>query len=141
MNNSSWETLDWLALMLDGNQPAPDRPELDGFAWNYVRQLFRPDVTQLDQPRNDHTAVMKLASSPDGRTLAGGAADGRVFVWDVVSGQLRHTFVHAPPPENAVYHMAFSRDGRYLATVIPPGSVKIWDMATLRGAWCHLRRV
>jgi eukaryotic-like serine/threonine-protein kinase len=119
------------ATMLETHQPAPGRPAPEGFAWNYVRELFRPATTRLPRAGLDGLAVLKLAISADGRTLASGISDGRVILWDLEKEQIRHTFVHGSGPGCEVYYLAFSRDGRYLATGSSPSSVKIWDLATL----------
>ena len=139
------------AAMLETHEPAPGRPAPDGFAWNYVRGLFRPETTRLPRAGLEGLAVLKLAISPDGRTLASGISDGRVILWDLQTERIRHTLVHGSGPGREVYYLAFSRDGRYLATASSPFAVKIWDLATrhelavlpteIKGERTHLRGV
>jgi eukaryotic-like serine/threonine-protein kinase len=137
--------------MLEAHRPAPGRAEPDGFAWHYVRQLFRPDTTRLGNAAIGSASVMKMAISPDGRVLAAGMSDGKVILWDLVKEVLQGVLTHGPGPESEVYRVVFSADGRYLATGNPPYSIKIWDMATRKeqavlptktnGAQAHLRGV
>jgi eukaryotic-like serine/threonine-protein kinase len=118
------------ATMLAAHDPAPGRPVPDGFAWCHVRSLFRPEISRLPRAGLDGLAVLKLAISPDGRTLASGISDGRVILWDLKTERLCHTLLHGVGPGHEVYYLAFSPDGRYLATASPVNLVKIWDLAT-----------
>jgi eukaryotic-like serine/threonine-protein kinase len=120
------------AKMFEDQEPAPGRPELRGFAWSYLRQLFRPRAIRLGPEHYvGGPSVMQLAISPDSRTLAAGMDDGRVVLWCLGEERVEHTLYHQKSgPGNEIYHLAFSPDGRFLASVDPPDSVKIWDVAT-----------
>ncbi|MFE1286881.1 helix-turn-helix domain-containing protein [Streptomyces sp. NPDC058751] len=71
--------------------------------------------------------VDSIALSPDGHTLAVQSRDGRVRIWDLPGGRLRHTFTGPDGSEVA----AFSPDGRTLA-VATGGVMHLWDPATGR---------
>jgi WD40 repeat protein len=58
-------------------------------------------------------AVVGLAYSPDGRLLAGASSDETVHVWEVATGQLRHTL---RGHTDRVYSVAFAPDGQTLAS-------------------------
>ncbi|WP_253917133.1 WD40 repeat domain-containing protein [Streptomyces sp. MNP-20] len=64
-----------------------------------------------------------LAFSPDGRTLATNGRGGKVWLWNVASGQVRTVL-----PGGAEV-LAFSSDGRRLATA-GVGAVQLWDATT-----------
>src|SRR5262249_27204237 len=86
-----------------------------------------------------HGQVLSLCFSPDGKTLASGAAfddlgrapngerlaapGGQAKLWDVREGKRLRTL---DDPHAAVYHLAFGRDGRTLFT----GSTRLrkWDL-------------
>ncbi len=71
--------------------------------------------------------ITNLAFSPDGRTLASASAGGVVGLWDVRTGQARHTLKgHA----GNVFGVAFSPDGSVLASGGLDKVVKLWDPAT-----------
>ena len=76
--------------------------------------------------------VLCCAQSPDGLTIASGATDRAVRIWDSLSGQFLARLTH----DSAVQAVQFSRSGSRLATGSGRdgwwGEVWIWDMATRR---------
>src|SRR5262249_46247340 len=91
-------------------------------------------VTGVDRfPDDGHSgAVCAVAFSPDGRTLASGGREGRVFPWDVARPP---GGAPAPPrrltgDEHQVIDVTFSPDGRLLASSSIDGTVRLSDAAT-----------
>ncbi|MDQ0764789.1 nSTAND1 domain-containing NTPase [Streptomyces canus] len=72
--------------------------------------------------------VDSLALSPDGHTVADQTRDGKVRIWDLPEGRLRHTFTG---PDDSGEVAAFSPDGRTLA-VATDGVIRRWDPVTGR---------
>jgi WD40 repeat protein len=80
-----------------------------------------------------HTVpIMRLAFSPDGKTLASITGNllpndvlGEVKLWDVATGKERVSLKCHP---NKTLSLAFSSDGKILAT--SSETVKLWDVAT-----------
>ena len=68
-----------------------------------------------------------MSWSRDGRLLAVGHQDGRVFVWDVERGRLAS--VLEGHTSNVVY-CQFAPAGHLLATHSWDGTVRLWDAAT-----------
>jgi WD40 repeat protein len=93
-------------------------------------------------------ALSALLFSPDGRTLAGRASNGGLFVWEVESGKEIHHIKPVTQPggnrpvtlrngEIDVPGMAFTSDGKLLAAAMtdyekeaPVYSIKLWDLET-----------
>ncbi|MER6148973.1 nSTAND1 domain-containing NTPase [Streptomyces hirsutus] len=71
---------------------------------------------------SDTEPVQSIALSPDGRTLATHSRDGKVRIWDLPGGRLRHAFTGHDTGRVA----AFSPDGRTLAVATGAG-VRLWD--------------
>ncbi|MDH6438967.1 WD40 repeat protein/transcriptional regulator with XRE-family HTH domain [Streptomyces sp. SAI-144] len=69
--------------------------------------------------------VDATAVSPDGRTVATVSRDGKVRIWELPGGRLRHTF----PGHDTGNVAAFSPDGRTLA-VATGGIIRRWDPVT-----------
>ena len=97
--------------------------------WKPIRRL-----------RGGSAPIRALAFSPDGRSIAGGAGvidegrgasvedfKGEVFLWDVVSGDLKQKF---PGHTRSVTSLAFSPDSRLLASAGLDRMLKIWDCHT-----------
>nr|WP_228044430.1 helix-turn-helix domain-containing protein [Streptomyces ferrugineus] len=74
--------------------------------------------------------VQSVALSPDGHTLAAQSGDGKVRIWNLPDGRLRHTFTG-----HISEAVAFSPDGRTLAVTTASGTggtVALWDPVTGR---------
>jgi WD40 repeat protein len=77
-------------------------------------------------PRFDHSGEHELAFSPDGQIIAAGDNDGRVALFNSVSGQKLAGFGHS----GRVDSLAFSPDGRILASTGADQTLRLWDVAT-----------
>jgi WD40 repeat protein len=98
--------------------------------WDVATGAERPKPGQ----RQGHLgAVLALACSPRGKTLASVAIDRTVRLWDAGTGNLRHTLSsdnQAPRLDPGVGALAFSPDGRTLASAIWDRDIHLWDVAT-----------
>ena len=72
--------------------------------------------------------VYAVQFSPDGDVLAAADGNGRVFLWDVVSGELADTF--ADPDSQGVMGVAFDSDSELLAAADGNGRVFLWDVVS-----------
>jgi transcriptional regulator with XRE-family HTH domain len=72
-------------------------------------------------------AVVSVAFSPDGKTMASGDADYTVQLWDMST---RQPMGLPLSDTGAVNWVAFSPDGRTLAAGNADGTVQLWDVAT-----------
>ena len=71
--------------------------------------------------------VTQLAFSPDGETLASGAMDSTVRLWDVATGAMQHKLEGHTEEVSAI---AFSSDGKTLASGSHDTTVRLWNVAT-----------
>ncbi|WP_396446937.1 protein kinase [Actinomadura sp.] len=71
-------------------------------------------------------SVGSLAFTPDGRRLLTGASDGRVRIWDVMSGECVGVL---GGHRSEVRALAVSPDGRLAASGDEDGVVRVWDLA------------
>lgn len=77
--------------------------------------------------QNHAGKVHCMSVAPDGATAVSVAADGCAMVWDVQSGNCRHTLKgHA----TALHWASLASDGRTLLTVAGDRMVKAWDITT-----------
>ena len=75
--------------------------------------------------------VLSVAYSPDGKTLASGAEDGTIKLWDVATGQnVAILEGHISSIINDVSSIAYSPDGKTLASGSWDNTIKLWDIAT-----------
>jgi WD40 repeat protein/serine/threonine protein kinase len=133
---AAWESNDVgrLRSLLDLLRPTPGEPELRGWEWRYLRQLGHDERLTL---RGDHDGFTDVVFSPDGRTLAGLEANGRIHLWDRRTGQSRRTFgvrirevLYHLSPRSGVHALAFSSDGRRLAGPGPDASLILYAVDT-----------
>jgi WD40 repeat protein len=131
------------AIKMDRTPASPVQEYLR--LWDVASRLPLPP--RLSQPTG--VAHLTSAFSPDRRTLASGAADGAVWLWDYPSGRARHTFLVGKqaaelvakwkavvgmnlPSGNAlltgqVRALAFSPNGNLLAAGSADGVIKLLD--------------
>jgi WD40 repeat protein len=70
--------------------------------------------------------VLCVAISPDGKWAASGGQDNTVRIWDVATGNVKHTlFGH----NSAVQCVAFSRNSKILASGASDKNIRLWDVS------------
>jgi serine/threonine protein kinase/WD40 repeat protein/tetratricopeptide (TPR) repeat protein len=90
-------------------------------------QIFDLATGRVLATWNDQVGHRGMSWSSDGRFLATGHGDGRVFVWDVERGRLASVLQgHA----SVVIGGLFAPEGHLLATGSWDNTVRLWDAAT-----------
>ena len=94
-------------------------------------------VSLHDLTTEEHIAILEgvhvksTSFSADGRMLAAGAGDGRIYLWDVAAQPAPTVLTgHADSRSNDVVSLSFSPDGRTLASGGADGTARLWDVAS-----------
>ncbi|CAN5216487.1 hypothetical protein BH10PLA2_BH10PLA2_12410 [soil metagenome] len=76
--------------------------------------------------------VVKVAISPDGKTVASATDRGSIRLWDVATGQQKHLLGQEAGAKlfGPVILLTFSSDGKTLLSTTDDHSIKIWDTVT-----------
>ncbi|WP_343238538.1 WD40 repeat domain-containing protein [Streptomyces sp. SID13031] len=100
----------------------------DGARYAMIAAASLPGIAVM----TGHTgSVFSAAFSPDGKTLASGAYDKWLRVWDVAGRQPVSSLLTGPQT-GAVLSVAFSPDGETLASGGWDRTVRLWDVASHR---------
>jgi WD40 repeat protein len=91
-----------------------------------VRLVDLSDPTHVVAWPGHLKAVVRLAFTPDSKTLISAARDTNVFMWDVATGAGRLVRGH----DKDVSDMHVSPDGTTLATSSADGTVRLWPIRT-----------
>lgn len=112
-----WSTRGNITLFAYPGDPALPNGEVVGVLPSHIE-------SDPKSPGHANT-VMSLAFSPDGRTLASCANDGRVILWDVAARRVVADLKGPGAPINA---LAFRPDGLRLAAGGADGITRLWDV-------------
>ena len=114
-------------VIAGGVQPRRPHPRLRRPADHTVKLWDAATGREVRTLRGHTAAVLGVAYSPDGRTLASAGDDRTVRIWDAATGQeVRTLRGHTA----SVMSVAYSPDGRTLASASDDRTVKLWDAAT-----------
>jgi WD40 repeat protein len=91
-----------------------------------VAATLDSEETPFDFPATHHGIVLSLAWSPDGKTLATGAADKLVRLWDTATWKELATL---KGHEALIGGLAFAPSGKWLASASDDKTVKLWDVS------------
>lgn len=95
------------------------------------RDVFVPDGRQLAALETGEAAVSIecAAFHPNGRLVAGGGNDGRLWLWQSIDGKLWRTVtLHT----DAITAVAFTPDGQYLITAGQDAKTHIWQLPEVK---------
>ena len=81
---------------------------------------------QLKTLRHE-SAISSLCFSPDGTTLVSGSGDGKVRLWNPVTGHIRNILTSHT---SAVLNICYSPDGRVLASRSSDEIIRLWSVST-----------
>jgi WD40 repeat protein len=87
------------------------------------------DVAGKAEPRgvSGKSTALRLAISPDGRTLAGETYEHTIRLWDISTGAEKISF---PGHKESIYTLRFSQDGKLLASGSHDETIILWNVDT-----------
>ncbi|QSV66732.1 MAG: NACHT domain-containing protein [Aphanizomenon flos-aquae DEX188] len=122
-------------LLLKGSRFALEKQDLSETVIKNVdfsrASLYNVNLTNANLKESvfatELTSVLAVAFSPDGKVLATGEKDGRVRLWNVITGKELLTL---RGHSSGVYSVAWSGDSQTLASGSDDNTVKLWNVQT-----------
>lgn len=104
-------------------KPLPPDPDQ---SWRCVQMLY-----------GHGNSITAIAVSPDGQLLASGSSDRSVKIWDLMTGELLHTFEGrgfwmGDGHRDRISGLTFSPDNYSIFSSSDDGTVKEWDLTTFK---------
>lgn len=127
-----WQTNRAMAVSPNGEMIAgPGEIDLEGAKYDFSRvnkiQLVNAKTNQQVKLLDGHLGLQCVAFSPDGKSLASGAGDNKVKLWNVDNGKLLRTLATYPTDSFiGVRSVAFNHKGDLLATA--GKTIQIWNV-------------
>ncbi len=115
---------DGASVLVGDDQGAIERWLVSSGEHEELCEEATPDDAVVDDDAEARNAVVTLALSPDGRSLAVGRQDHSVELCDLASGKARRLGSHETP----VTSVAFSPDGAALASAASDVAVRLWPV-------------
>jgi WD40 repeat protein len=123
-----------LALSADGSQAISGADDGTIRVWDIATgdllRTFPADDPATADVVEGHTGIIwDIALSPDGKFVVSGGADTMVRIWNMATGEIRHSI--KATEEGSVRAVAVSPDNKYiLSSSQNVFSVQLWDVAT-----------
>ena len=113
----------WSAISLspNGNQLAVSHAD--------VIEVIDVLSNQIHHRLTNSAPITALAWNPDNRRLAAGLANGRIMVWDLLSGRWR---INMPPVTGSARSLAFNPAGNLLAIGSTDRVLRVLDLTAVR---------
>ena len=108
---------------------APRGKDLLPGSCNTIHPVHAARSTEIRRFGGSRVHGQSAAFAPDGKLLAAGSHDGRIYLWDVKTGTLLH---RKPGHRGTINHVTFSPDGETLITAGSDTTGLVWDVSALR---------
>ena len=121
--NTAFRLAEFAARYVDSTNVSVLRALVEALYYNdNPKHLPLPRVTNLEGHAG---AILSVAFSPDGKTLATGSDDNSAKIWDLKTGK---TLLTLEGHSSYVRSVAFAPDGKTLATGSEDKTAKIWHL-------------
>lgn len=90
-----------------------------------TKALLNQNLWQMNRLDGHTNEVWQIKYSPNGKLLASAGRDGKIYIWDAISGEYKFTLTGH---DDSIREIVFSQESNLLISRSDDGMIKLWNL-------------